>query len=234
MKDTQHRKRLPLKRSVRNAVFLKFDNRCAYCERPAHAIDHVVPYSVIGNHDEDNLVACCNRCNSAAKDKVFKDFDEKKTWIQGWRAGRDFGVEPQQLEIPKSYIDPEIASLNLRELMKRYRMRPTKKALTKLGARLSEIIGREEPYSYRYLHSIYRSNLETVGLPICLAIEKALETYSSLADYSVIEVYSRPDQAGALVIGRVGPCANPDCGIKFLTDHPNRRFCKICHPPVRR
>jgi hypothetical protein len=188
---------------------------------------------VIENHDEDNLVACCNRCNSAAKDKVFKDFDEKKTWIQGWRAGRDFGIEPILQEIPESYIDPQIASLNLRELMKRYRMRPTKKALTKLGERLAKINGRENAYSYRYLHSIYRANLEMVGLPICMAIEKALETYRDLSEYPLIEVRGRPDQAGAHIDGRIAFCANPNCGIKFLTDHPNRRFCKICHPPKR-
>lgn len=113
-------------------------------------------------------------------------------------------------------------------------MQPTKKELTELGKRLAKIAERENPYSYKYLHSIYRANLKAVGLAICMAVEKALETHPKLSEHPIIEVYGRPDQAYAQVDGRIEICRNPKCGIKFLTDHPNRRFCKICHPPIRR
>lgn len=37
--------------------------RCFFCEEPATTVDHLVPRSQGGTNDDENLVACCRRCN---------------------------------------------------------------------------------------------------------------------------------------------------------------------------
>lgn len=44
--------------------------RCRYCSRPADTVDHVVPRSKGGGHDDANLVAACRRCNSRKQDRT--------------------------------------------------------------------------------------------------------------------------------------------------------------------
>ena len=44
---------------------------CAYCQRDANSVDHVVPRSHGGTDDLDNLVACCSSCNSSKGDRFF-------------------------------------------------------------------------------------------------------------------------------------------------------------------
>ncbi|WGW12670.1 HNH endonuclease [Saxibacter everestensis] len=49
----------------RRAVLRRDSHRCAYCERTATTIDHVLPRSRGGEDSWENLVACCLRCNNA-------------------------------------------------------------------------------------------------------------------------------------------------------------------------
>lgn len=109
--------------------------------------------------------------------------------------------------------------------------------LARVGRTLAAIAGRPQPYSYKYVHSVINGNLEA-GKKFALAVRNWADTVGGrkaigLAGFSIVKVYGRPSQAGAQVDGRIGLCANPECGVKFLTDHPTRRFCKICHPPKR-
>lgn len=58
--------RVPYHRSVpltRRAVLERDGHQCAYCERRADSVDHVIPRSRSGPHAWDNVVAACNRCN---------------------------------------------------------------------------------------------------------------------------------------------------------------------------
>lgn len=57
---------------------------CAYCERMGTTVDHVIPRSRVldegqrfGLHDPnalDNLLPCCERCNSSKKDLSLTDW----------------------------------------------------------------------------------------------------------------------------------------------------------------
>ena len=61
----------------RRAIFARDGGRCAYCRGTAETIDHVVPRSRGGEHQWDNVVAACARCNHHKGDKTLSDL--------GWR-----------------------------------------------------------------------------------------------------------------------------------------------------
>lgn len=113
-----------------------------------------------------------------------------------------------------------------------------KRDLSKIGKSLAAISGRSMPWGYKYVHSVLNGNIDA-GRDFSAAVESWLGTIHSrqaigLAGYYSIEVWGRAKHSMAQVDGRIEFCANPECGIKFLTDHPTRRFCKICHPPIRK
>jgi 5-methylcytosine-specific restriction endonuclease McrA len=64
---SRHKKRTGIKKSVRFAVLRRDGFRCVYCgadasEKKLH-IDHVMPKSLGGSDDIENLVASCDECN---------------------------------------------------------------------------------------------------------------------------------------------------------------------------
>ena len=62
-----YRRRAPLHRK---AVFARDAHVCQYCGRRAECIDHVYPRSKGGEHEWENVVACCRSCNSAKGDTL--------------------------------------------------------------------------------------------------------------------------------------------------------------------
>ena len=75
-----HYVRVPYRAHVglsRRAVFARDGGRCAYCNGPAETIDHVMPRSRGGQHDWDNVVAACARCNHSKGDRLITEL--------GWR-----------------------------------------------------------------------------------------------------------------------------------------------------
>ena len=147
-------------------------------------------------------------------------------------------LHPKSLRVRLGESSVSATSTQLRTLLSALGSTAHKRDLSKIGKALSAISGRRTPYSYKYVHSVLKGNLEA-GKDFSAAVDSWLATFDGrlahgLAGFKKIEVYGRPDQAGAQVDGRVEFCGNPECGIKFLTDHPTRRFCKICHPPVRK
>ena len=75
-----HYVRVPYRAHVglsRRAVFARDGGRCAYCSGPAETIDHVMPRSRGGQHDWDNVVAACARCNHSKCDRLIPEL--------GWR-----------------------------------------------------------------------------------------------------------------------------------------------------
>lgn len=65
-----YRARVPL---TRRAVFVRDGHRCQYCGAAAESIDHVVPTSRGGDHEWENVVACCRRCNAAKEDRLLHE-----------------------------------------------------------------------------------------------------------------------------------------------------------------
>jgi 5-methylcytosine-specific restriction endonuclease McrA len=54
------------------------DPRCAYCGAPATEIDHVIPISLGGTGERDNLVPACRRCNAAKNDLPLDKFMDER------------------------------------------------------------------------------------------------------------------------------------------------------------
>ena len=54
----------------RKSVFARDDYECQYCGRRAECIDHVLPRSKGGEHEWENVVACCRACNLAKGDTL--------------------------------------------------------------------------------------------------------------------------------------------------------------------
>ena len=73
--------RKPLQLGMRNRVMQRDSGICRYCGHQAEVIDHVNPYSYVGEHEEDNLVASCWICNALVSNKLFMDFESKKKFI---------------------------------------------------------------------------------------------------------------------------------------------------------
>lgn len=67
----------------RKAVFKAHNNRCFYCGKRATTIDHIVPVSRGGDSEIDNLVASCFECNQRAGDKLFRDRNQKRSYLLG-------------------------------------------------------------------------------------------------------------------------------------------------------
>lgn len=65
--------RVPYRRRAalsRRGVFMRDEQACQYCARPAENVDHVVPRSRGGCHEWENVVAACRRCNSRKMDRT--------------------------------------------------------------------------------------------------------------------------------------------------------------------
>lgn len=46
---------------------------CAYCGRKGDTVDHIIPKSKGGDESDDNLVACCKRCNMEKNNRTPED-----------------------------------------------------------------------------------------------------------------------------------------------------------------
>lgn len=56
---------------VRDRVLAKFNNRCAYCNSQENLeIDHIIPLSKGGKHDEINFQALCRACNRKKSNSI--------------------------------------------------------------------------------------------------------------------------------------------------------------------
>ena len=69
-------------------------NRCQYCgldgassfeNALAMSVDFVVPRARKGKKDERNLVACCRSCNMIKGRRVYRSFDEAKSYVLAQR-----------------------------------------------------------------------------------------------------------------------------------------------------
>lgn len=64
------------KANTRLLAVAKTDGRCWYCGSPAKTLDHIVPRSLGGKDNLDNLVPCCKPCNSMKITKSVEEFRE--------------------------------------------------------------------------------------------------------------------------------------------------------------
>lgn len=92
--------RIRLSASQKNDILDKQNNRCYWCGREFGTeymyhfrfyrltphFDHVIPFSLIGNGGEENIVASCNVCNLWKSSKVFHSEAEIQDYLlEKWR-----------------------------------------------------------------------------------------------------------------------------------------------------
>ena len=87
--------------------------------------------------------------------------------------------------------------------------KPTKADLAPLANSLSIIAGKSPPWTWRYLHSIFRGNL--------LAGPRIL---------NAIQGYDKKSMSGWF-----DEKICPSCGRSFLPNVPWRKKCPVCNPP---
>jgi HNH endonuclease len=86
-------KRVNIPNALKEYIYERDDNVCQYCsvrvypcngdKLPWREIDHILPVNHGGTNEAENLALACGRCNGKFKDRLFPDFESKKTWIQG-------------------------------------------------------------------------------------------------------------------------------------------------------
>lgn len=70
-------KRKHIFKDIKDAVFKKYNGRCAFCgSKKILSIDHIYPISRGGTDDLDNLQLLCKKCNSTKHNKTFLSFRE--------------------------------------------------------------------------------------------------------------------------------------------------------------
>jgi hypothetical protein len=86
------------KRRYRQSIYEAWNHKCAYCNKPATSLDHVVPKFKSGSSNRDNLVPACRSCNtSKASSKLeewylCQDFfkEERYAKIKHWTSKENF------------------------------------------------------------------------------------------------------------------------------------------------
>lgn len=63
------------RRDLRLAIYLRDGMACMYCGREDDlTLDHLTPHSQGGSNRAENLVTCCQTCNSARADRSLEEF----------------------------------------------------------------------------------------------------------------------------------------------------------------
>lgn len=68
--------------SIRAEILQRDAHRCRYCGAEATHIDHIVPYAFGGPNTEENLVACCARCNCLERGETFPSWTAKRDAVR--------------------------------------------------------------------------------------------------------------------------------------------------------
>jgi hypothetical protein len=67
----------------------------------AMSVDFVVPRARKGKKDERNLVACCRSCNLIKGTRVYRNFDEAKSYVLARREALNKAWEAKKASPPK-------------------------------------------------------------------------------------------------------------------------------------
>jgi 5-methylcytosine-specific restriction endonuclease McrA len=84
------------KKRFRESIYQAWDNKCAYCEKEATSLDHIVPRFKSGCSNRNNLVPACCRCNS----------NKASSEMENWYKQQDFFTE-EKLDRIKNWMKPE-------------------------------------------------------------------------------------------------------------------------------
>lgn len=190
---------------------------CVYCGGEGEALDHVHPWSHRPEHDFENLVPSCGRCNSIAGNRVFASFPEKQAFIRQRR---------QELGLPLE--QPDESDLKIPVLYGNQKDPP-------IAARLESESGKVQ----RTLLRLHRRGVSWKQIGVLYAIDQATA-------WRVAAGRLPHSKQALLALGlppridadtqhlEVSSCVNRECRKPFISNHPQRRRCFECSPPRRR
>jgi len=92
-----------MRKTVSDRILKKFNHKCAYCGSQKNLeVDHIIPLSRGGRHDEDNMQILCRSCN------------RRKGRGINLRKYFKIGISPDYIEMSR---DLPIGSLTPKELV---------------------------------------------------------------------------------------------------------------------
>ncbi len=136
---------------------------------------------------------------------------------------------------PSFELSNSIIREGLSELFEYWGIRPGPRA----WKRAAEVLGRRargEPYSPRYIVSIWNSNGSyRAGEPFRQALLAELAKLDGanpimLATTPGTMLLTDPDAEGAIVDSLTRLCRNLECQASFIPNTPRRRLCYVCSP----
>ena len=74
---------------------------CRYCNEDADCVDHVIPYTWLPEHVDDNLVASCTDCNQIASGRIFDSLGEKGKFIREERKKLKWRMRRDERKVPR-------------------------------------------------------------------------------------------------------------------------------------
>lgn len=66
--------------ATKRAILSRDEYTCAYCEKKADTVDHIIPQSRGGGNTWTNLVAACKPCNNKKADRTPEEAGMKLLW----------------------------------------------------------------------------------------------------------------------------------------------------------
>lgn len=110
-------------------------------------------------------------------------------------------------------------------------------AYTELAWRLSEVVHRSPPWSWRYVQSIEKG---TVGISekfwraVSLLSGQVDGLPSTIANTELVKIYALPGtvRENSLIMAASRKCATPSCTVVFVPNVPWRTHCPVCRPTI--
>lgn len=110
-----------------------------------------------------------------------------------------------------------------------------KSSFEAMGEALAHIVGREKPYTYRYIRSVLYKNYKP-GKMLERAIKIAGAEFDgvplTISEASEATVFIPPgiDVDGAYLVTDARICVSERCFNKFIPNIWNRKYCYVCRP----
>ena len=86
-----------ISRGMKEYIYQRDEYICQYCgihcyesyvsNSSAVTIDHIIPYTLGGSDEADNLITCCRECNGIKGSEVFESFEAARKYINEHRKG---------------------------------------------------------------------------------------------------------------------------------------------------
>lgn len=104
-------------------------------------------------------------------------------------------------------------------------------SLAEFGAALARAVRRDYPYSKAYIIRL-RDGKDPIPDRIALGLLKLAQQQPATEhliqpQYRTVVLSLYPLRDKTIVLAPERCCANPDCNLRFVPDHPARRYCSL-------